>query len=658
MNSMKQITLVSRVDLHTAYGRLAIQLARGLTALGWQVRIKPIKVDSQFGAIPDDIAAMLHKMPTLPDEWEMIVHPPETPPANQRCVYLTMCESTKLPPKSIPHLNRAKLVIVPSVWCQTVFAANGVLSPIEVAPLGIDPEMFHPRPRPERQAGDFVRYGCSGRLLHGENRKGLARIIRAFKSAFTSGEKVSLHVKCLPNDPKFDGELLHTPNVFVYPEFWTDDQMACWYSSLDWFINVATGGFELHPLEAISSGTPLISHRFGGISEFTSTQNTEFIPHQLCAAKDQWTNMGMWAYERQGSLEKAMRRTFKYDANLDREDIASSVGDFTTFNFCSKIGALLDEAMGPVKVLPPTPAAPVPARPSTKAADDRLREKLDAIIASDKENIGITRALGDRAILCYLPPNVPPQFIANIRDNAPANKILFFSDHIDEVSGYTVVKIPPFDPGRNISTPYADRAFLNAINICAARNITWMLYLETDCRVRNPRGPTAAPNVDVIQYWDSIMFDQHFAWPQFPICSGTPVSWHCGAWGPDFEAKIRDYAARYEKASGLPMAIEGGRVKGDQPDLYPNGALGIYHVPAMQAVFEAELKDPERNAHQVHGFDQALGKRMMRALRERMIDHVGWHTCSYSGCGGRWFTLPQRLEMLNSGKVVSVHQVK
>ena len=56
----------------------------------------------------------------------------------------TMWETDTLPSGAVAALNRCGLVIVPTQWGADCFRANGVMAPIEVVPLGHDPEEFRP----------------------------------------------------------------------------------------------------------------------------------------------------------------------------------------------------------------------------------------------------------------------------------------------------------------------------------------------------------------------------------------------------------------------------------------------------------------------------------------------------------------------------------
>ena len=70
----------------------------------------------------------------------------------------TMWESSRLPADWPARLNKMRAVIVPTRFCARVFRESGVEVPIEVVPLGIDPDIYHFHERPEREPpGELVK---------------------------------------------------------------------------------------------------------------------------------------------------------------------------------------------------------------------------------------------------------------------------------------------------------------------------------------------------------------------------------------------------------------------------------------------------------------------------------------------------------------------
>src|SRR5262249_53419147 len=62
----------------------------------------------------------------------------------------TMWETSQLPSGMADRLNQARAVIAPSRFVADVFRASGVTVPIEIVPLGIDPDVYYWEDRPGR----------------------------------------------------------------------------------------------------------------------------------------------------------------------------------------------------------------------------------------------------------------------------------------------------------------------------------------------------------------------------------------------------------------------------------------------------------------------------------------------------------------------------
>ena len=119
---------------------------------------------------------------------------------DSRTVVFTMWESDTLPVEGVKQLNRCGLVIVPSRWGAKCFRTNGVTVPIEVVPLGYDPEVFQPSTGVNRL--EICTLGTAGALDEGGLRKNVQRVIDLFRQAFPSEANVRLRVKITPRSPQ------------------------------------------------------------------------------------------------------------------------------------------------------------------------------------------------------------------------------------------------------------------------------------------------------------------------------------------------------------------------------------------------------------------------------------------------------------------------
>ncbi len=223
---------------------------------------------------------------------------------DSRTAVFTMWETDVLPRESVAQLNRSGLVIVPSRWGARCFRANGVTVPLEVVPLGYDPEVFRPAPSP--RAESVCTFGTAGALDEGGLRKNIPRVIELFRQTFPTQNDVRLRVKITPSSPQVDtgGD----PRIEVIARSLSPQSLAEWYQSLDAFVNAsASEGFGLHLLEAMACAIPLISTTFGGVGMFFDPQVGYEVGYTQVDANNAIYS-GKWANPSDRGLMMAMQR--------------------------------------------------------------------------------------------------------------------------------------------------------------------------------------------------------------------------------------------------------------------------------------------------------------------------------------------------------------
>src|SRR5262249_35589684 len=153
--------------------------------------------------------------------------------------------------------------IVPSRWGADCFRANGVTVPIEVVPLGYDPEVFHSSPPSLSGKGGGglgslagCVFGTAGALDQGGLRKNVRRGSERFSGACPAAPDVRLRVKISPTAPPV--ETHDDPRIDVVNTSLPPAGLVEWYRSLTAYVNGSFGeGFGLHLLEAMACGRPL-----------------------------------------------------------------------------------------------------------------------------------------------------------------------------------------------------------------------------------------------------------------------------------------------------------------------------------------------------------------------------------------------------------------
>lgn len=226
---------------------------------------------------------------------------------DSRTAVFTMWETDRLPPGSLKQLNRSGLVIVPSHWGARCFRENGVTAPIEVVPLGHDPDVFQPIAR--NDTATHCVFGTAGALDEGGLRKNVQRVITLFQQAFPAEPNVRLYVKITPRSPAVltNGD----SRIEVIDRQLSPQALAAWYQSLDAFVNASAGeGFGLHLLEAMACGVPLISTSFGGVSAFFDSEVGYRVAHRLVEARNPIYG-GRWADPHDPDMIVAMHQVYR-----------------------------------------------------------------------------------------------------------------------------------------------------------------------------------------------------------------------------------------------------------------------------------------------------------------------------------------------------------
>jgi glycosyltransferase involved in cell wall biosynthesis len=225
---------------------------------------------------------------------------------DQRTAAFTMWETDTLPADGVTQLNRCGLVLVPSRWGAECIRANGVTVPIEVVPLGHDPEVFHAKAN--QPALRQCTFGTAGALDEGGLRKNVQQVIDLFRQAFPTRSDVRLRVKITPNSPPVNTS--GDPRIDVIDSHLSPTELAEWYGSLSAFVNASAGeGFGLHLLEAMACGVPLISARFGAVGSYFDSRVGYEVGYRLVEARNA-VYQGLWSDPDPADLIARMREVY------------------------------------------------------------------------------------------------------------------------------------------------------------------------------------------------------------------------------------------------------------------------------------------------------------------------------------------------------------
>jgi glycosyltransferase involved in cell wall biosynthesis len=355
-----RLQLRAPANSYTGYGQCSAHYAKGLEAAGIPVSWCPIgSIDE--GRLPLDPWVRARIAGPTPGPG-LVAHPPDLGPEAELRVdgeaALTMWESGRLRPAWAGRLNRARVVIVPCRWNAEGFAASGVVAPIRVVPLGIDPEVYHPGDGPD-PAGPVV-FGCAGRLAHGGIRKGLHDVVGAFLDAFPGDPGVRLEVKVWDDCPI---EAPDDPRVRLIRDPLTDGQLADWYRSLWCFVSASRAeGWGLQPHQAMASGTPVIAPIFGGMAQYLTPDcgwPVAFDEVPVPEGTPFYGGLGSWCEPRRASLVAQLRAARSDPEGRRRKGCAAGARalEFTWGRAGRELAAVLREfGLVPTPLPAPTPA--------------------------------------------------------------------------------------------------------------------------------------------------------------------------------------------------------------------------------------------------------------------------------------------------------------
>lgn len=228
----------------------------GVTSKNLFEELKNIGVNISFQNTGQKIALLLH----APHSITRLESP-------IRLLY-TMFESTKIPAEWVDYLEQADRVLVPSKFCQEVFAKSGIES--QVIPLGYNDEMYKFIDRspknPEKKNFTFLHYNAFN------IRKGFTEVFKAFVKEFKPDEPVQMIFKTtLPSMP-IPISPQQYPNIKVICGSISDELQRDLLRQSDCFVFPSRGeGFGLPPLEAMATGMPTIISNTSGMTEYFNT---------------------------------------------------------------------------------------------------------------------------------------------------------------------------------------------------------------------------------------------------------------------------------------------------------------------------------------------------------------------------------------------------
>lgn len=351
------LTVRGIADSSTGYGQMTARLIDGLEANGIPVGFESIATDAARrpveGALSTRSGRPKGRGPVL-----MMAGPWTSSPIGS--IILTMWEATLLQEGAVRNLNRYRAVVVPCEANLRWFRDSGVVVPIRIVPLGIDPTVHNLAGRPAPTPGVF-RVGAAGRVGRWPgNRKGLANVAAAFLEAFPGKHEAVLEVKTYRD---CDVRLPSHPRIRLVQDALTDEGLADWYRSLDLFVSASKGeGWGLQPHQAMACGTPVAAPWWGGHAHYMTPESSWPVEwDERIAGNPYYTGSARWCIARHASLVARMREAYA-DADLRRskgEAAAIRAAEFTWERSARELAEVVREfGLDPCRAEEPAPPDP------------------------------------------------------------------------------------------------------------------------------------------------------------------------------------------------------------------------------------------------------------------------------------------------------------
>jgi len=316
----------------TGYGITSKNIIKSLDKLGVEISLFPIGQQIQLDSAEEktviekflnNASSFDPKSPCL-KIWHQ--HDLATKVGNGDYYVFPFFEADKLHDREIHQLNCANYVFTASKWGKTVLEDNGVKSPIFVAPLGIDPEIFKVPNKIKVQNSNYVFF----HIGKWEMRKSHDVLISAFDRAFEQNDNVELWM--LPHNPFLKKEeeeqwLSLISNAKLKDKIKIYNRLPTHYHLADFIFNADCGvflsraeGWNNEIPEAMAINKPIIATNYSAHTEYCTPDNSFLVDiNETEPANDgKWFHgNGNWAKIGQEQLDQTIEyMRYVYNNNI------------------------------------------------------------------------------------------------------------------------------------------------------------------------------------------------------------------------------------------------------------------------------------------------------------------------------------------------------
>ncbi len=214
-----------------------------------------------------------------------LCHPENFNPVDgKRNILFTMCESPALPAVYEEKFKLADAVFAPSRFCGDAFEPILAGKPMRISPLGFDSNQFTRQEKSWQPGEQFVWLWLGAPNA----RKGWDLILESWVALFSEIPWMQLFMKT--SSYKGDGKVVRKGNITLDSRSYREESLVNLYNIADGFILPTQGeGWGLSILEALGTGLPVITTRWGGQLDFLIEGEIEyasFLEHEIVTVQD------------------------------------------------------------------------------------------------------------------------------------------------------------------------------------------------------------------------------------------------------------------------------------------------------------------------------------------------------------------------------------
>lgn len=198
------------------------------------------------------------------------------PVKKRKNVLFTMYEGYPVPENFAKAFRRADLLITPSSFCKEMLDPLCQGNKFHVVPLGFDEKKYHYSRREWKPGEPFIWLWLGAPNA----RKGWDVLLKSWSNFFAEIPWLHLFMKTTASSG--NGSVRTLGNITFDSRRYTEEGLANLYSQCNAFVLPTAGeGWGLTLLEALVSGLPIVTTRYGGQMDFLDDRSAFFADHTM-----------------------------------------------------------------------------------------------------------------------------------------------------------------------------------------------------------------------------------------------------------------------------------------------------------------------------------------------------------------------------------------